>query len=329
MVEAGNMVISVQVPRNVTDNFSEKNILGQGDFGTIYRGELHNGTRIAVKRMKCGAIIKNGAAEFKYEIVVLTKVCHRHLMALLEEGQEPLEWNRRLTIALDVARGDEYMRENVVDLGLVRLAPEGKASIETRNAGTFGYLAPEYTGIICFEHGQSSTRLDTKAGAYQLKPQSDSVGGASEMRTIPNSEAGDIQMVEAGNMVISIQVLRNVMDNFRNHALEFKFEIVVLTKVCHRHLVALLEEGQEPLEWNRRLTIALDMARSVEYLHGLTHQSFIHRDLKSSIILLGDDMRAKVADLGLVCLASKGKASVETKIAGTFGYLAPEYAGIT
>lgn len=133
-------------------------------------------------------------------------------------------------------------------------------------------------------------------------------------------------------------------------------EIAVLTKVRHRHLVALLgycldgnerllvyeymphgslnqhlfhwrDLGLKPLEWTRRLTIALDVARGVEYLHSLAHQSFIHRDLKPSNILLGDDMRAKVSDFGLVRLAPEGKFSVETKLAGTFGYLAPEYAG--
>ncbi|KAH7533984.1 hypothetical protein FEM48_Zijuj04G0189700 [Ziziphus jujuba var. spinosa] len=85
-------------------------------------------------------------------------------------------------------------------------------------------------------------------------------------------------------------------------------------------------EGLKPLEWKKRLTLALDVARGVEYLHGLAHQSFIHRDLKPSNILLGDDMRAKVADFGLVRLAPEGKGSIETRIAGTFGYLAPEYA---
>jgi serine/threonine protein kinase len=70
----------------------------------------------------------------------------------------------------------------------------------------------------------------------------------------------------------------------------------------------------------------LDVARGVEYLHTLAHQSFIHRDLKPSNILLGDDMRAKVSDFGLVRLAPDGKYSIETRVAGTFGYLAPEYA---
>ncbi|KAK4369801.1 hypothetical protein RND71_009276 [Anisodus tanguticus] len=138
---------------------------------------------------------------------------------------------------------------------------------------------------------------------------------------------------------------------------EFKSEIAVLTQVRHRHLVGLLgycldgnekllvyeympqgtlsqhlfnwaEEGLKPLEWTKRLTIALDVARGVEYLHSLAHQSFIHRDLKPSNILLGDDMRAKVADFGLVRLAPEGKGAIETRIAGTFRYLAPEY-GVT
>ncbi|KAJ9703051.1 hypothetical protein PVL29_004707 [Vitis rotundifolia] len=199
MVEAGNMVISIQVLRNVTNNFSEENILGQGGFGTVYRGELHDGTKIAVKRMESGVITGKGLAEFTSEIAVLTKVRHRHLVALLGYC---LDGNEKLLVY-------EYM-------------PQGTLS---------------------------------------------------------------------------------------------------------RHLFSWPEEGLKPLEWTRRLAIALDVARGVEYLHGLAHQSFIHRDLKPSNILLGDDMRAKVADFGLVRLAPEGKGSIETRIAGTFGYLAPEYAG--
>ncbi|KAI3717442.1 hypothetical protein L1987_69057 [Smallanthus sonchifolius] len=56
----------------------------------------------------------------------------------------------------------------------------------------------------------------------------------------------------------------------------------------------------KPLTWTQRLIIVLDVARGVEYLHGLAPQSFIHRDLKPDNILVGDDMSAKVADIGLV-----------------------------
>ncbi|XP_031275101.1 receptor protein kinase TMK1-like [Pistacia vera] len=194
----GDEFATIQVLRNVTNNFSEENILGKGGFGTVYRGELHEGKKIAVKRMESGVVSEQGLAEFKSEIEVLTKVRHRHLLALLGFC---LDENERLLIY-------EYM-------------PMGTLS---------------------------------------------------------------------------------------------------------KHLFKWKEEGLKPLEWPRRLTIALDVARGVEYLHGLAHQSFIHRDLKPSNILLGDDMKAKVADFGLVRLVpDNGKHSIETRVAGTFGYLAPEY----
>ncbi|MFS7928788.1 putative protein kinase RLK-Pelle-LRR-IX family [Helianthus anomalus] len=69
-----------------------------------------------------------------------------------------------------------------------------------------------------------------------------------------------------------------------------------------RHLFLWKNFKLEPLSWKRRLNIALDVARGMEYLHTLAHQSFIHWDLKSSNILLGDDFRAKVSDFGPVKL---------------------------
>ncbi|KAJ0450336.1 putative protein kinase RLK-Pelle-LRR-XI-1 family [Helianthus annuus] len=94
-----------------------------------------------------------------------------------------------------------------------------------------------------------------------------------------------------------------------------------------RFLFDWKKHGLKPLEWRQRLMIALDVARGVEYLHCLGHQSFIHRDLKACNILLGDDMRAKVADFGLARPLPLGKDSSVTKVAGTVGYFAPEYAG--
>lgn len=196
--EPGSMVISIQVLRNVTNNFSEENILGRGGFGTVYKGELHDGTKIAVKRMESGVMGSKGLAEFQSEIAVLTKVRHRNLVSLLGYC---LDGNERLLV-------------------------------------------------------------------YEFVPQG----------------------------------------TLSHHLFEWK------------------ENCLKPLEWKKRLSIALDVARGVEYLHSLAHQSFIHRDLKPSNILLGDDMKAKVADFGLVRHAPDGKCSVETRLAGTFGYLAPEYA---
>jgi len=208
VIEAGNLVISVQVLRNVTKNFAPENELGRGGFGVVYKGELDDGTKIAVKRMEAGVISNKALDEFRSEIAVLSKVRHRHLVSLLGysvEGNErilvyeympqgplsrhlfhwkslnlePLSWKRRLNIALDVARGMEYLhslahqtfihrdlkpsnillgddfRAKVSDFGLVKLAPDGgEQSVVTKLAGTFGYLAPEYAGE--YNHHNSS-----------------------------------------------------------------------------------------------------------------------------------------------------------------------------
>ncbi|MFS7928793.1 putative transferase, protein kinase RLK-Pelle-LRR-IX family [Helianthus anomalus] len=94
-----------------------------------------------------------------------------------------------------------------------------------------------------------------------------------------------------------------------------------------RHLFHWKNFKLEPFSWKRRLNIALDVARGMEYIHTLAHQSFIHQDLKSSNILLGDDFRAKVSDFGLVKLFPDGGNSIMTRVAGTLRYVAPEYAG--
>ncbi|KAJ0014827.1 hypothetical protein Pint_21644 [Pistacia integerrima] len=73
LFEGGNVIISMEVLRQVTGNFSEANILGKGGFGVVYKGELHDGTKIAVKRMESNAMGTKGMKEFQAEIAVLTK----------------------------------------------------------------------------------------------------------------------------------------------------------------------------------------------------------------------------------------------------------------
>jgi serine/threonine protein kinase len=79
----------------------------------------------------------------------------------------------------------------------------------------------------------------------------------------------------------------------------------------------------QPLPWATRVSIAVDVARGVSFLHG---QDVIFRDLKSSNVLLDSDYRAKLSDFGLARSGPTGdKSHVSTRVVGTRGYAAPEY----
>ncbi|KAL3821542.1 hypothetical protein ACJIZ3_007447 [Penstemon smallii] len=130
---------------------------------------------------------------------------------------------------------------------------------------------------------------------------------------------------------------------------EFQTEVMLLGRLHHRNLVNLVgycaEKNQhmliyvymsrgslashiysekcEPLNWELRVQIALDVARGLEYLHDGAVPPVIHRDIKSSNILLDQSMRARVADFGLSREEMVSKQASHIK--GTFGYLDPEY----
>ncbi|KAK4774598.1 hypothetical protein SAY86_009533 [Trapa natans] len=79
------------------------------------------------------------------------------------------------------------------------------------------------------------------------------------------------------------------------------------------------------LPWKVRYSIALGVAEALNYLHNEIPQPVIHRDIKSSNILLTDDFKPKVSDFGLAMWASTTSPFLEADLVGTFGYLAPEY----
>ncbi|XP_029126680.1 cold-responsive protein kinase 1 [Cajanus cajan] len=133
---------------------------------------------------------------------------------------------------------------------------------------------------------------------------------------------------------------------------DFEGEVKLISNVHHRNLVRLLgccSKGQErilvyeymanssldkflfgdkkgSLNWKQRYDIILGTARGLAYLHEEFHVSIIHRDIKTSNILLDDDLQPKIADFGLARLLPEDRSHLSTRFAGTLGYTAPEYA---
>ncbi|KAJ3701050.1 hypothetical protein LUZ61_004755 [Rhynchospora tenuis] len=132
---------------------------------------------------------------------------------------------------------------------------------------------------------------------------------------------------------------------------ELQAEAAVISRVHHRHLVSLvgLSVGQEKvmlvfefvpnktlqfhlhecndiMDWPTRLKVALGSAKGLAYLHEECHPRIVHRDVKSSNILLDYSFEPKVGDFGLAKYISDDNTHVSTRVMGTVGYLAPEYA---
>ncbi|KAA8525012.1 hypothetical protein F0562_011350 [Nyssa sinensis] len=84
--------------------------------------------------------------------------------------------------------------------------------------------------------------------------------------------------------------------------------------------------GKLKLDWPTRRKICIGIARGLAYLHEESRLKIVHRDIKTSNVLLDKDLNAKISDFGLAKLNEDDKTHISTRVAGTIGYMAPEYA---
>ncbi|KAK1260330.1 Calmodulin-binding receptor-like cytoplasmic kinase 2 [Acorus gramineus] len=194
--EPGGVKFTMAEICKATKNFSPNFKIGQGGFGTVYKGRLEDGTVVAIKRAKKNMYDKHLSVEFQSEVQTLSRVEHLNLVRFL------------------------------------------------------GYLEQEDERVVVVEY-------------------------------VPNG------------------TLREHLDGVHGDTIELA----------------------------ARLEIAIDVAHAVTYLHMYTDHPIIHRDIKSSNILLTENLRAKVADFGFARLGANetGVTHVSTQVKGTAGYLDPEY----
>ncbi|KAL2945922.1 hypothetical protein AAZX31_U019500, partial [Glycine max] len=272
---AKSMEFSYQELAKATNNFSLENKIGQGGFGAVYYAELR-GEKTAIKKMDVQA-----STEFLCELKVLTHVHHFNLVRLIGycvegslflvyeyidngnlgqylhgTGKDPLPWSGRVQIALDSARGLEYIHEHTVpvyihrdvksanilidknirgkvaDFGLTKLIEVGGSTLHTRLVGTFGYMPPEYA-----QYGDISPKVDVYAFGvvlYELISAKNAVLKTGE--SVAESKGLVALFEEALNQSNPSESIRKLVDPRlgENYPIDSVLKIAQLGRACTR-----------------------------------------------------------------------------------------------
>ncbi|KAG0486432.1 hypothetical protein HPP92_008527 [Vanilla planifolia] len=213
--------------------------------------------------------------------------------------------------------------------------------------------------LICRQRRQwkvNNNLSDWKLTSFHKMDVSESniMKGLSDENLVGSGGGGKVYRVISGRETVAVKKIWNARKVDSKLEKEFHAEVEVLGSIRHANIVKLLcyisgadckllvyeylENGSLdrwlhrrrrgdslPLDWQTRLQIAISAAQGLCYMHHGWFSPIVHRDVKSSNILLDADFKAKIADFGLARILSRnGEPESVSSIAGSFGYMAPE-----
>ncbi|KAK4594733.1 hypothetical protein RGQ29_018441 [Quercus rubra] len=156
------------------------------------------------------------------------------------------------------------------------------------------------------------------------------------IKVATNNFSLENKLGEGGKLLTSQQIaIKRLSRNSGQGIIEFKNELILISKLQHMNLVKLLGcciFGEERmlrrlLDWKKRFNIIEGIAQGLIYLHKYSRLKVIHRDLKASNILLDESMNPKISDFGMARIFKQNEVEANTnRIVGTYGYMSPEYA---
>ncbi|KAI7733047.1 hypothetical protein M8C21_033404 [Ambrosia artemisiifolia] len=206
--------------------------------------------------------------------------------------------------------------------------------------------------VLLVDKSTGSTELLQGPATYSYNDLKVATDNFSDANKLGGGMYGEVYKGSLKNGDV-VAIKKTFMASSRGNA-HFNDELKILCNVHHRHLVRLLgyckkgpnlflvHEYMEnhsldqflygdkttTLSWKQRFGIIFGTARGLAYLHEQYHVTIIHRDIKTSNILLDNEFQPKIADFGLIRLLPEDKTHISTKMAGSLNssYVAPEYA---
>ncbi|KAI9086059.1 hypothetical protein K1719_032136 [Acacia pycnantha] len=207
-------------------------------------------------------------------------------------------------------------------------------------------------GFVGGKDSKDKQFLDLKTGYFSLKQIKDATNNFAPENKIGEGGFGPVYKgVLSDGVVIAVKQLSSKSKQGNR---EFVNEVGMISALQHPNLVKLYGccvEGNQllliyeymhnnslagalfggqgrkiPLDWATRMKICVGIARGLAYLHEESRLKIVHRDIKATNVLLDKDLNAKISDFGLAKLDEDENTHISTRIAGTIGYMAPEYA---